>query len=651
METLSVRRRFPIGAELMGDGGVSFRVWAEKHTAVEVVVEHKKGNQLSVPLTREDGNYFAGVVKEVAEGDLYRFRLDGEAPLYPDPASRSQPDGPHGPSEVVNPARFQWSDDRWTGVGIEGQVIYEMHIGAFTQEGTWAAAGEQLEELARCGITVIEMMPAAEFPGRFGWGYDGVDLFAPTRLYGCPDNLRSFVDRAHRYGLAVILDVVYNHLGPDGNYLPEFSESYFTDRYTNEWGKAINFDGPNSTYVREFFITNARYWIEEFHLDGLRLDATQAICDLSREHILMSVAKAVREAAGKRRAILVAEDETQRAILAQSPADGGYGLDAIWNDDFHHSATVALTGRTEAYYTDYRGTPQEFLSIVKWGFLYQGQYSTWQGKCRGTPALGLPPAAFVLFLQNHDQIANSCCGERISHITSPALLRAITALLLLAPGTPMLFQGQEFAASTPFLYFADLPTHLAGQVHEGRTTFLSQFPSLRGPAFLSTVPAPGSPSTFRQSKLDFTERESHAKWYDLHKDLLKLRREDDVFRRQIRRGVDGAVLESAAFVLRFFNNGDDRLLLVNLGRDLDLRPSPDPLLAPPEGREWVLLWSSEDYRYGGRGIPPLAQGGPWRVLGSSTAALKAAKSETDSCRGGIDTASPPGSWSEGQPVQ
>ena len=618
MVKTSVMRKFPIGAEAMREGGVSFRVWAENHSRVAVVIEGGAGaNPLPFPLEREENDYFGGVVPAAAEGTLYRFQVGEGRTLYPDPASRCQPDGPHGPSKVIDPAGFTWSDGHWDGADIEGSVIYEMHIGTFTAEGTWKAAEAELEDLARCGITVIEHMPVADFPGRFGWGYDGVDLFAPTRLYGSPDDFRSFVNAAHRHGIAVILDVVYNHLGPEGNFLPVFSDSYFTDRYTNEWGKAINFDGPSSGPVREFFASNARYWIEEFHLDGLRLDATQVIYDASAEHVIALVTRAVREAAGTRRTIVVAENESQCARLAQPRDQGGYGLDALWNDDFHHSAQVALTGRREAYYTDYLGSPQEFISMIKRGYLYQGQHYAWQQKRRGTPAHDLPPAAFVLFIENHDQIANSCCGHRVHMRASPALVRAMTALFLLAPGTPMLFQGQEFAASAPFLYFADLAGDFLDDVSKGRREFLSQFPSLAGPDF--QPPDAGSLSTFLRCKLDRSERESHSGTYALHKDLLRMRREDAVFHAQKRGAVDGAVLAKDAFLLRFFGDrGDDRLVTVNFGMDLPLAPAPEPLLAPPEGKEWKLSWSSEDYRYGGFGNPPIETGATWTIPGRST---------------------------------
>jgi maltooligosyltrehalose trehalohydrolase len=497
-----------------------------------------------------------------------------------------------------------------------------MHIGTFTPEGTWAAAAQQLPALADLGVTVLEVMPVAEFPGQFGWGYDGVDLFAPTRLYGRPDDFRAFVDRAHAAGLGVILDVVYNHLGPDGNYLKQFAEGYFTDRYANEWGEAINFDGPDAGPVREFYVANAGYWIDEYHLDGLRLDATQSIHDASPEHVLAAVARRVRAAARGRKTFLVAENEPQEARLARPAERGGYGLDALWNDDFHHSARVVLSGHNEAYYTDYLGTAQEFVSAAKWGYLYQGQRYRWQGKRRGTPALDLPAAAFVTFTQNHDQVANSARGLRPHAVASPGRHRAVTALLLLGPGTPMLFMGQEFDATSPFLFFADHNPELAKLVARGRADFLAQFPSVATPPVRERLPDPADLRTFRSCKLDTSEREKHAAAYALHRDLLRLRREDPVFRGQRRGRLDGAVLGPEAFVLRWFGGEHgDRLLLVNFGRDLDLDPAPEPLLAPPEGKVWEMLWSSEDPRYGGQGTPPPDTEENWRALGNAAVVL------------------------------
>ncbi|WP_448207655.1 malto-oligosyltrehalose trehalohydrolase [Azospirillum sp. sgz302134] len=612
-------RRCPVGVEALPGGRVHARVWAPKCRRVSMVIEP---DARSVEMEPEENGYFSALVEGMPVGSLYRFRLDGGEKLYPDPVSRFQPDGPHGPSQVVDPARFKWTDGDWKGRSIKGQIIYEMHIGTFTPEGTWEAATRELPHLADVGVTVLELMPVAEFDGRFGWGYDGVDLFAPTRLYGTPDDMRRFVDRAHALGLAVILDVVYNHFGPSGNYLSCFSDSYVTDRYDNEWGDALNFDGPDAGPVREFFITNATCWIDEFHLDGLRLDATQQIFDSSKPHILQEISKAVCAAAKGRATILVGENEPQHASMVRPVEEGGCGLNAIWNDDFHHSAMVALTGRNEAYYTDYKGAPQEFVSAMKHGFLYQGQWYRWQGKRRGMPALGLARPAFVTFIQNHDQIANSAKGLRAHALTSPGRYKAMTALMLLGPGTPMLFQGQEFAASTPFYYFADHEPWLAEKVEEGRAEFLSQFPSLATPEMRACLKKPHDEETFRRSKLDHAEREKHAEMWTLHRDLLRLRREDPVFSAQRVGGLDGAVLAEEAFVLRFFGeDGDDRLLLVNLGRDLNLEIVPEPLLAPPMGKEWALLWSSESSRYGGCGTAPVEVRDVWRVPGHAAVVL------------------------------
>ena len=614
----TVACHLPVGAEVVPEG-VHFRVWAPKRRRVEVVIEEER----ALELTAEEGGYFSGLADEAKTGALYKFRLDG-GDAFPDPASRFQPRGPHGPSQAIDPAAYEWTVRDLPDVGRDGQVIYEIHIGTFTHEGTWAAAARELPELADLGITVLELMPITEFPGRYGWGYDGVNLYAPFHGYGEPDDFRRFVDRAHAAGLAVILDVVYNHFGPDGNYLKEFSEIYFTDRYVNDWGESINFETADAGPVREFFIANAGYWLAEFHLDGLRLDATQDVKDVSPDHILAAVGRRAREAAGRRMIYLIAENERQETRLVRPPAQGGYGLDALWNDDFHHSAMVALSKRSEAYYTDYLGSPQEMISLVKYGFLYQGQRYSWQEDRRGTSGLGLPGSAFINFLQNHDQVANSARGERIHKLASPSALRALTALMLLGPGTPLLFQGQEFAASTPFLYFADHKPELAALVRHGRLEFLSQFPSLALPETQAGVPDPDSAESFERCKLDFHERQRNAGSYALHRDLLRLRREDPVFRAQGAGTLDGAVLGHEAFVLRFFGeNAGDRLLLVNLGRDLNLEPVPVPLLAPLTGLRWEVLWSSEDPRYGGSGAPPPEdEEGRWRLAGQSAVVLR-----------------------------
>src|SRR4051794_4559238 len=435
MNESKIERRYPIGAELIGEGRVHFRIWAPKARRLEVAIEGSRGAKAAPTfeeLEREPSGYFSGSIK-ANEGAFYRFRLNGEGNLYPDPASRFQPEGPHGPSCVVDHNRFKWSDGGWKGVTLDGHIMYEMHIGTFTPEGTWRAAAEKLARLKEDGITLLEMMPIADFPGEFGWGYDGVNLFAPCHLYGSPDDLRFFIDRAHALGLGVILDVVYNHFGPDGNYLGVFSDDYMNCERANEWGDCINFDGRNSGPVREFFISNGRYWIDEFRFDGFRFDATQSIHDESDEYIVGAVGRAAREAAGNRTIILVAENEPQETKLIRPRKEGGDDLDALWNDDWHHTALVAVTGNREAYFTDYLGRPQEFVSAAKYGYLFQGQPYVWQEAPRGYPALGAPPEAFVSFIENHDQVANTAFGERVRFLTSPGRYRALTALLLLGP--------------------------------------------------------------------------------------------------------------------------------------------------------------------------------------------------------------------------
>jgi maltooligosyltrehalose trehalohydrolase len=620
------QRRFPIGAELQG-GHAHLRVWAPRRRRVSVVIDGPRRTEIA--LAAEGNGYFSGRATGLGGGGRYRYRLDDDDKLYPDPASRFQPEGPSGPSEVIEPGAFAWTDGDWRGVSPRGQVIYELHVGTFTAEGTYAAAAERLESLSQLGVTLIELMPVADAPGRFGWGYDGVNLWAPNRLYGRPDDLRRFVAAAHAVGIGVILDVVYNHIGPNENYLGAFSPDYFTDRYQNEWGDAINFDGNNAAPSREFFIENAGYWIEEFHLDGLRLDATQQMFDSSEDHILTAIGRRVRAAAAGRGTYLVSENETQETRLVRAPqapsdrpsGERGFGLDALWNDDFHHTARVALTGHNEAYYTDYRGTPQELLSAVRWGFLYQGQHYKWQKKRRGTPALDLAAERFVLYLENHDQVANSGRGARLSTLAAPDLLRAMTALLLLAPGTPMLFQGQEFGSTPPFVYFADHDDELARAVAKGRREFLSQFPSLADPEVQQRIPDPAAPDTFTRCKLDWSERDRNRQVWDLHRDLLRLRREDPAFAAQDATLLSTAVLGAQAMLIRYRCAAGDRLLLVNLGADLHLDVAPEPLLAPPRGAQWRTLWSSEEPRYGGRGTAAVEADDGFRLPGHAAVVL------------------------------
>ncbi len=624
------RRRLPIGAEAIAGGGVSFRLWAPRRKRVEVCFEDDAVQP--VLLNAEPDGYFSGYSPDAKAGMKYRYRLDEEATLYPDPASRFQPEGPHGPSQIVDARAFKWTDRDWPGITPEGQVLYEMHIGTFTKEGTWSTAEKELEELKDLGITCLEMMPIADFSGRFGWGYDGVDLFAPTHLYGRPDDLRRFINRAHSLELGVILDLVYNHLGPDGNYLKEFSPDYFTDRYKTDWGEALNFDGANSGPVREFFCSNARYWIEEFHFDGFRFDATQNIYDGSKEHILAAIARSARQAAGSRSIYLVSENEPQHTLIVRPPEKGGHGMDALWNDDFHHSALVMLTGINEAYFTDYRGKPQEFISAAKYGYLFQGQRYKWQKQRRGTPTFDLPATAFVNFIENHDQVANLARGQRIHQMTSPGEYRAMVALMLLMPGTPLLFQGQEFAASSPFQYFADHNSELNRLIRQGRAQFLKQFKSVASEGMAEHLPDPGDVRTFERCKLDLKERTraGHAEIYRLYRDLLRLRREEPAFRSRWPGGLDGAVLGSHAFCLRFFGlEGTDRLAVFNFDAALHLEIAPEPLLAPPLETVWRVQWSSEDPNYGGHGTVPLDSDENWWVPGRAAVVLQPIPSPPD----------------------
>lgn len=608
-----------------GDRGVQFRVWAPDRATAAVVLEPQ---QTSFPLDKDKDGYFSAIITEARAGQRYRYVLDGRETL-PDPASRFQPAGVNGPSEIVDCASFAWTDSAWRGVSIRGQVIYELHIGTFTQEGTYQAAAKFLPELKKLGVTLIEMMPVADFAGGFGWGYDGVFPYAPYEQYGRPEDLAAFIDTAHGLGIGVILDVVYNHLGPTGNVLPSFSPHYFSATEKTDWGAAINFDGERNLPVREYFRENALYWIGDFHFDGLRLDATQDIHDNSNPHILVEIVTAARKAAEPRALIIIAENEPQESHYVRPVEKGGYGLDGLWNDDFHHSAMVALTGQSDAYYSDYKGTPQEFVSALKYGYLYQGQWYLWQKQDRGEPALDIDKPTFIHFIQNHDQIANSATGARVHQLASPGMMRALTAVLLLGPATPMLFQGQEYASPTPFYFFADHCDELAQSVRAGRRDFLRQWRSMKSAELDAYLVDPCDRQTFEKCKLDFEDRERRRTWYDLHADLLRLRREDPIFSQQGRWGLDGSVMGSNSFLIRFFSESgqDDRLLVVNLGIEDVVSPLPDPLLAPPKDRDWKPIWSSEHPRYHGNGVGDVMTEEGWRLAGYSAIVLAAKAKE------------------------
>jgi len=615
------RIKLTLGALYQGDGLASFRVWAPERRAVDVALETAQGTRY-LPLKKGAHGYFEGV-HPAEPGARYRYRLDGDQ-AFPDPCSRFQPEGPHGPSLLVEPSRYGWRDGGWKGLPLKGQVLYELHVGAFSPEGTYEGVRKHLPALKEVGVTCLELMPLATCPGRFNWGYDGVALFAPMPTYGSPDELRRLVDEAHALGMGIILDVVYNHLGPDGNYLAQYSKLYTTTKYPGEWGDPIRFEGEEAKPVRDFFIQNAVYWISEFHFDGLRLDATQSIFDASTPHVITELAQAARDAAEGRQLLIIGENEPQDRILVKRPEEGGYGLDGLWVDDFHHTIRVAASGRAEAYTQDYGGTAQELVSCVTRNSLYQGQYYAWQKKPRGSVLRGLPPAHVVFFLQNHDQIANVLKGQRLHHLGGEGVARAFTTFWLMLPQTPLLFMGQEYFASQPFFFFVDHVPELQKLVNKGRKEFVCQFPSAQCGLEREGFELPSVERAFQISTLDPAEREKpgHREAWALHKALLTLRREDPVISAQDGQAVEGAVLSQGALVLRYTGQqGSDRLLLLNLGSDLRYEPCPEPLLAPLPGTRWKLLLSSEEIRFGGGGVCHPDGTGRWLVPGKTALVL------------------------------
>jgi len=589
-------------------GGARFLVWAPRLTSLALKIEGRG----EMEMNREPDGYFSLSVQGAEAGDRYGFLL--EEGFTPDPISRCQPDGPAGPSTIVDPSVFRWTDDGWRGAPPRHrQVIYEMHIGTFTQGGTWTSAIEQLPDLAALGVTTLEVMPVAEFAGRFGWGYDGVFLFAPFHLYGTPDDARAFVNEAHRLGLAVILDVVYNHLGPVGNVLTRFSDWYFAEHET-EWGRGFNVDGEHSGPVRQFMLANVRHWIREYHFDGLRFDATQAIPDRSPEHIVNELTRCARQAATPRRLFVVAENESQDVAFLKGDDQAQGGIDALWNEDWHHSAVVSLVGNRQAYFTDYEGSAREFASMAFRNFLYQGQWYSWQKQPRGTWSSSFSSSAFVSFLENHDQVANTGRGQRLHQLANQAHWRAMVALLLLGPSLPMLFQGQEFATASPFFYFADHEGDLAELVRKGRLEFLAQFPSLTDPAVREVIPDPADASAFCACKLDRKPSGAADQARRLHGELLKLRRSDSVLS-ELGTGairIAGSAPAESVVLIRYSSEVGERIVLVNLEREILLRMN-DPLLAAPRDHWWDVVWCSEHTDYGGAGVRTLTEDGRWRL--------------------------------------
>jgi maltooligosyltrehalose trehalohydrolase len=599
----------PLGA-VVGRHGVVFNVWAPDHREVAVVVDGKA----DVPMTPRPDGYFTATMADVRAGERYWFRLAQR--LRPDPVSRFQPDGPFGPSMIVDPQEYRWNVPGWAGAEPRHrQVVYELHIGTFTAGGTWTSARERLPHLASVGVTTLEVMPIAEFDGRFGWGYDGVFLFAPYHRYGAPDDVRAFVDAAHAAGLAVILDVVYNHLGPSGNVLPEVARAYFADHST-EWGQGFNLDGDCSGHVRHFMRENVRVWLEEYRFDGFRFDATHAIVDRSPTHIVAELTAYGRTVAEPRRIHVSIENESQdTALVREGDGDSSPGVDVLWNEDWHHSAFVALTGRREAYFTDYQGTAPEFASMATRNLLYQGQWYSWQKQGRGHDATKHPHEAFVCFLENHDQVANTGTGERLHNFVDRGTWRALSTLLLLGPAVPLLFQGQEEAVEQPFTYFADHTPPLSDAVRTGRLEFLSQFPSLSSPDTVKRLPDPGDEASFAACRLDWQVTPAGRAARSLYTDLLALRHTDPVLSAL---GTAAAKVASSAptmdvVLLRYTTADEERLLVINLG-PLASCVMNDPLFAPPARGRWEIAFCSEGAQYGGVGADTAAfEGGCWRL--------------------------------------
>ncbi len=515
-----------IGAVTAAGQGTRFAVWAPLAQSVAVQLD-RPGSATDVrPLERDRSGVFVGAFADVDAGVRYCYRVDA-AGCFPDPASRYQPDGVHGASMTVDPSAFRWTDQPWTGRLASDLVIYEIHVGTFTSSGTFAGVAERLEQLRDLGVTAIELMPVADFSGDRNWGYDGVALFAPARCYGAPDDLRRLVDHAHALGLAVLVDVVYNHTGPEGSYLSRYSPYYFTDRHRSPWGQGVDLDGPHSALVREFFIENALHWIHEYHLDGLRLDATHAIQDRGPRHFLAELTERVHVSAPHRQVHVMAEDHRNLAAMVARVNDFGWGLDAVWADDFHHQMRRLLAGDREGYYGDFSGTVSDLAATLRQGWFFTGQYSAHQRQPRGTDPSAIPARRFVVCLQNHDQVGNRALGERLHHQIDGAAYRAASAVLLTAPQTPLLFMGQEWAASSPFQYFTDHPEPLGRLVTEGRRREFGDFAAFTDPASRNRIPDPQAEATFDASHLNWPERdlEPHASMLRLYAALLAFRRE------------------------------------------------------------------------------------------------------------------------------
>ncbi len=602
-------RSMPFGAEYRDDGSVRLRLWAPAARTVDLCLN---GDASSASMKQIEDGWFELITSALGNGDHYHLQIDGKLRI-PDPASRFQPQDVHGPSQVVNPTAFDWDDELWKGRPWEEAVIYELHVGTFTPYGTYKGVQENLDYLADLGVTGVELMPLSDFPGRRNWGYDGVLPFAPDSSYGTPEDLKSLVCAAHRRGLMVFLDVVYNHFGPEGNYLHAYAPQFFTDRHKTPWGDAINFDGSKSRPVREFFIHNALYWLEEYNFDGLRFDAVHAIEDSSQPDILTELAETVRNTLGKDRHIhLVLENDSNQARYLR-PRSRGKSLlyDAQWNDDIHHAMHVVVTSESDGYYGDYADKPVQHLGhCLAEGFDYQGQPSPYRnGARRGEPSADLPPTAFVSFLQNHDQVGNRALGDRITSFADPLAVRAMASVYLLSPEPPMIFMGEEFAARTPFLFFCDFGGDLAKAVTEGRRNEFARFERFRDPAARAKIPDPNDRMTFARSVLDWrsASESPHSDWLVFYRQLLRARHKEIVPLLQAAECYKGSFepLGERGLLVNWQFSSDVRLRLVAnfasealaaerpAGRVIFSTPSAEASLAEGALPPWSALWLLE----------------------------------------------------------
>lgn len=603
----------PFGAHCCEDQSVRFRLWAPAASKVELCLGDVN-RAVHLPLSRDDDGWFELATDAAKPGTQYRFRIDDNQKV-PDPASRFQPRDVHGPSEVIDAGAFDWQDQTWRGRPWEEAVIYELHVGSFTSNGTFSSIIERLDYLAELGVTALELMPIADFPGRRNWGYDGVLPFAPDSTYGRPEDLKLLVQSAHSRGMMILLDVVYNHFGPEGNYLNSYAPQFFTDRHHTPWGNGINFDGVGSRSVRDFFIHNALYWLSEYHFDGLRLDAVHAIADDSKPDILTELADTVRNSfLSERQVHLVVENDNNGAhYLERSSNCRPRTYTAQWNDDIHHAVHVLVTGEREGYYSDYCERPLDQLGrCLTSGFAYQGEASGHRnGARRGESTQGLPLSSFVSFLQNHDQIGNRAFGERITKLADARAVRAATAILLLAPSPPLLFMGEEFGADTPFLFFCDFEKDLAAAVTAGRRSEFAHFKAFSDPAKRDQIPDPSSPTTLEASRLNWNEieQEPHAEWLRFHRQLLKLRSEEIVPRlaAACRTIANYELQGDHGLIARWkFADNSELVLAANLGlselsnimtatshiiyaSDETVIDSPQPVTLP----SWSVVWSLE----------------------------------------------------------